>query len=208
MANQRKRLTTNVEGNFFVDYTCINCDTCRQLAPLSFREIGEYSSVSHQPVTEREMLEAYRSLLACPVGSIGTVHSNKNLFFQAQKSFPLHLEDEVYYTGFNSEKSFGASSYFIHHPEGNWLIDSPRYVRPLLEAFDRMGGIKYIFLSHEDDVAEAARYASQFNAIRIIHVHDAEAMPGVEWTVNERHPIQMSPDFLIIPVPGHTPGSM
>ncbi len=208
MANQSKRLTTNVEGNFFVDHTCINCDTCRQLAPLSFREIGEYSSVSHQPVTEREMLEAYRSLLACPVGSIGTVHPDKNLLSQAQKSFPLHLENEVYYTGFNSEKSFGAHSYFIHHQEGNWLIDSPRYVRPLLEAFDRMGGIKFIFLSHEDDVAEAARYASRFHATRIIHADDAEAMPGAEWIVNEFCPFQLGHDFLIIPVPGHTPGSM
>jgi len=208
MANQRKRLTTNVEGNFFVDHTCINCDTCRQLAPLSFREIGEYSSVSYQPVTERETLEAYRSLLACPVGSIGTVHSNKELLRQAQESFPLHLEDEVYYTGFNSEKSFGANSYFIHHPEGNWLIDSPRYVQPLLKAFDRMGGIKYIFLTHEDDVAEAARYAARFHGTRIIHVDDAEAMPGAEWIVKESGPFQIGPDFLMIPVPGHTPGSM
>ena len=109
---------------------------------------------------------------------------------------------------FNSEKSFGANGYFIHHPEGNWLIDSPRYVRHLLEAFDRLKGIKYIFLTHEDDVAEAARYASRFQGIRIIHADDAEAVPGAEWIVNERHPFQISPDFLIIPVPGHTPGSI
>jgi len=208
MANRSKRLSTNVEGNFFVDHTCINCDTCRQLAPLSFREIGEYSSVSYQPATEREKLEAYRSLLACPVGSIGTVQPDKNILREAQESFPLHLEDEVYYTGFNSEKSFGANSYFIQHPEGNWLIDSPRYVRHLLEAFDRMGGIKYIFLSHEDDVADAARYASRFQGTRIIHDDDAEAMPGAEWILKERRPFQFGPDFFIIPVPGHTPGSM
>ncbi|UCE62690.1 MAG: MBL fold metallo-hydrolase, partial [Nitrospirota bacterium] len=114
----------------------------------------------------------------------------------------------VYYTGFNSGKSFGANSYFIHHQEGNWLIDSPRYVPHLLKAFDRMGGIKYIFLSHEDDVAEAARYASWFGGTRIIHAHDAAAMPGAEWIVKESGPFQVIPDFLVIPVPGHTPGSM
>jgi glyoxylase-like metal-dependent hydrolase (beta-lactamase superfamily II)/ferredoxin len=208
MAKRTKRLSSNVEGNFYVDQTCINCDTCRQLAPLSFREVGEYSSVFYQPTTEREQLEAYRSLLACPVGSIGTIHPDKNLLGRAQESFPLLLEGEVYYAGFNSEKSFGANSYFIQHSEGNWLIDSPRYVRPLLEAFERMGGIKYIFLSHEDDVAEAARYASRFQGTRLIHADDAEAMPGAEWIVKECRPFQSSPDFLIIPVPGHTPGSM
>lgn len=208
MAKPGKRLSTNVEGNFFVDQTCINCDTCRQLAPLSFREIGEFSSVSYQPVTASEKLEAYRSLIACPVGSIGTVQSDKNLLQQAQSSFPLQLEGEVYYTGFNSEKSFGANSYFIFHPDGNWLIDSPRFVHHLVKAFSQMGGIRYIFLTHEDDVAEAARYASRFKGTRIIHAMDAEAMPDAEWIVKETSSFQVSPEFVIIPVPGHTQGSM
>jgi hypothetical protein len=41
MADRNKRLDSNVPGNFYVDATCINCDTCRQLAPLSFEEIGD-----------------------------------------------------------------------------------------------------------------------------------------------------------------------
>ena len=208
MANQSKRLSSNVKGNFFVDRTCINCDTCRQLAPLSFREVGEYSSVSCQPATEQENLEAYRALLACPVGSIGTVQSDKKILREAQNSFPIRLEGEVYYNGYNSEKSFGANSYFIQHSEGNLLIDSPRYIRHLVEAFDRMGGIKYIFLSHQDDVADAARWANRFNATRIIHFEDAGAMPGAEWIMTDNQPLQMTPDLLIIPVPGHTAGSM
>jgi hypothetical protein len=32
MANIKKRLAANVAGNFYVDATCINRDTCRQLA--------------------------------------------------------------------------------------------------------------------------------------------------------------------------------
>ena len=69
MANAAKRLPTNVPGNFFVDSTCINCDTCRQLAPTTFLEEEEYSSVYHQPEPGREELESYQALLACPVGS-------------------------------------------------------------------------------------------------------------------------------------------
>ena len=34
MANPKLRLEENVAGEFFVDSTCIDCDTCRQLAPL------------------------------------------------------------------------------------------------------------------------------------------------------------------------------
>src|SRR5439155_21008878 len=71
MANSKKRLPTNIVGNFFVDSTCIDCDTCRQLAPASFVESGDYSSVYRQPSSRKELLQAYQALLACPVGSIG-----------------------------------------------------------------------------------------------------------------------------------------
>ena len=49
MADPARRLTENVDGEFFVDSTCIDCDTCRQLAPAVFRETGEYSAVYRQP---------------------------------------------------------------------------------------------------------------------------------------------------------------
>jgi glyoxylase-like metal-dependent hydrolase (beta-lactamase superfamily II)/ferredoxin len=207
MANQLKRLPSNVIGDFFVDSTCINCDTCRQLAPGTFREVGEYSSVYHQP-GESERLQAYQALVACPVGSIGTASSEKRWLREAMASFPLEIEKDIYYNGFTSEKSFGAQSYFVRRTDGNWLIDSPRYVRTLVETFERWGGIRYIFLSHEDDVAEAARYAKQFGATRIIHDEDRSAMPDAEWIIKGTEPVQASPGFTIIPVPGHTSGSM
>lgn len=208
MADLRKKLATNVAGNFFVDSTCINCDTCRQLAPAAFRETGEYSAVYHQPEAEAGLQDAWRALIACPVGSIGTVKKDKLNLQQAMASFPLHLEAGVYYNGFNSEKSFGANSYFIRHRDGNWLIDSPRYVSHLVEAFERMGGIRYIFLSHEDDVADAARYAGHFKATRIIHEEDAEAMPESEWLVRGNEPVVATSHVQFIPVPGHTAGSL
>ena len=148
MANLSKRLKTNIEGNFFVDSTCIDCDTCRQLAPATFIEKGDYSTVFHQPKTAREELAAYQALIACPVGSIGTIKKKSNVFSKAQSSFPLQIEGNVYYVGFNSEKSFGANSYFIQHPDGNWLVDSPRYLQHLVQTFREHGGIRYIFLSH------------------------------------------------------------
>ena len=208
MADTKKRLSTNVAGSFFVDSTCINCDTCRQLAPSVFKETGEYSTVYRQPADGLQPIEAYRALLACPVGSIGTVRKEKHLLSEAQASFPLALDGGVYYNGFNSEKSFGANSYFIQHPDGNWLIDSPRYVQHLVAAFERMGGLKYIFLTHRDDVAEADRYAARFKATRMIHEGDADAVPEAEWVVKGKDPVPIGEDFQCIHVPGHTAGSM
>jgi len=208
MANASKRLKTNVEGNFFVDSTCIDCDTCRQLAPATFVEDGDYSAVFHQPETAKNELAAYQALIACPVGSIGTRKKNPKIFSKAQATFPLQIDDGVYYVGFNSEKSFGANSYFINHPEGNWLVDSPRYLKHLVRSFEKRGGIRYIFLSHRDDVADAARYAKTFGATRIIHRADSSAMPDAEWIINGENTVQAEPEFVFIPVPGHTAGSM
>ena len=207
MADPKKRLDSNVTGNFFVDATCINCDTCRQLAPKSFEEIGEFSAVTTQPESDEGLHQAYQALLACPVGSIGTERSDKARLTAAMSSFPLLLEGGVFYCGFNSEKSFGANSYFIQHPDGNWLIDSPRYMKHLVDAIERMGGLRYVFLTHEDDVADAAQYATRFGARRIIHRADADAMPDAEWIVEGVETVCLAPQFELIPVPGHTPGS-
>jgi len=208
MADAAKRLPTNIDGNFFVDSTCINCDTCRQLAPASFVENGEFSSVYRQPEGKREVHQAYQALLACPVGSIGAAVSDKAVMRAATESFPLLIEGKVYYNGFNSEKSYGANSYFVHHPDGNWLIDSPRYMKKIEGFFERMGGLTYIFLTHEDDIGDAPRYAKRFGAKRIIHRADADAQPDAEWIVEGLDAVEASLDFRIIPVPGHTDGSM
>ncbi len=206
MADKARRLDSNVEGDFFVDATCINCDACRQLAPLSFSEVGDYSAVTSQPTTDRELRAAYRALLACPTGSIGTLRSDKQRLSLAKADFPLRLDEGVYYCGFNAEASFGANSFFVQAAGGNWLVDSPRYVPSLIDAFERLGGIAHIFLTHEDDVADAAKYARHFGARRIIHREDAHAMPDAEEIVTGDEPQLLREEFLLIPTPGHTAG--
>lgn len=208
MADRNKRLDSNARGNFYVDATCINCDTCRQLAPLNFEEIGDYSAVNSQPQDDLQTHQAYQALLACPVGSIGTEHSDKPSLQAAMASFPIHLEGGVSYCGFNSEKSFGANSFFIEHPDGNWLIDSPRYIKHLVDVFEQRGGIAHIFLTHKDDVADADKYAAHFGAKRIIHQADRDAAPTAERVIGGEETVRIGSEFQIIPVPGHTAGSM
>jgi glyoxylase-like metal-dependent hydrolase (beta-lactamase superfamily II)/ferredoxin len=204
MADVKKRVPENVEGEFFVDTTCIDCDTCRQLAPKVFDDAGEYSFVYAQPQTDEARRKAMQALLSCPTGSIGTRH--KNNAKEVMEDFPLHIEAGVYYCGFNSPKSYGGNSYFVQHPDGNWLIDSPKFLPHLVRKFEAMGGIKYIFLTHRDDVAEAHKYAAEFGSQRIIHRADRSAQPDAEIIVEGYESVQLTSDFLIIPTPGHTRG--
>ncbi len=206
MADKKKAVLDNVDGEFFVDTTCINCDTCRQLAGATFRDQGEYSFVYQQPGSQQQREAATRALLCCPTGSIGT--SGTNLAKSVMPDLPMSLAANVYYCGFNSEKSYGANSYFITHPDGNWLVDSPKYLPHLIKQFEDLGGIRYIFLTHQDDVADCDRYAAKFNAKRIIHKADASAAPGSEIVLDGCDDVAFAPDFLIIPVPGHTRGHM
>jgi ferredoxin len=109
MANAVKALPENVPGELFVDSTCIDCDTCRQLAPQTFGETGEFSFVKRQPADDAARHDALRALVCCPTGSIGTRGSNRSK--EVMSEFPLPIEGNVYYCGFNSPKSFGGNSY-------------------------------------------------------------------------------------------------
>ena len=128
MANPKKRVPENVPGDFFVDSTCIDCDACRQIAPSVFGEAAETSFVKAQPVSSTDRRQALQALLACPTGSIGCLGDDD--VKAVMKDFPLVIEEPVYYCGYNSPKSYGGNSYFIRHAEGNWLIDSPKFVTP------------------------------------------------------------------------------
>ena len=204
MAEVSKRLPENAGGTFFVDSSCIDCDTCRQIAPATFGETGEYSFVQLQPQSRAEERAAYRALVACPTGSIGAL--DKSGVAGAVREFPVELAPGVSYCGFNSRRSFGGNSYFFEHPAGNWLIDSPRFVEHLARQFAGKGGLRYIFLTHRDDVADAERYAERFGAERIIHCLELSAQPDAERVLDGFDPVELAPGFLAIPTPGHTQG--
>ena len=206
MANILKLVADNVAGDFFVDTTCINCGTCRQIAPATFGETRDYAYVYQQPRDRAERRLAIQALLACPTGSIGS--RRKEAVSAVRDDFPLQVENDVFYCGFASPKSFGGSSYFVQHPEGNWLIDSPKYLPSLVRAFESRGGIRYIFLTHRDDVAEAQRYARRFGSERIIHRAELAAQPEAEIVLDGEKEVEIVPKFLVIPTPGHTRGHM
>jgi hypothetical protein len=58
MADSLNRVPGNADGEFFVDRTCIACETYAQLARENFEEAGEFFRVWRQPVTDAEKRRA------------------------------------------------------------------------------------------------------------------------------------------------------
>lgn len=209
MAKQERRLPENVEGDFYVDDSCIDCDACRQIAPTVFRDHGDQSSVFHQPETEEETHLALASLVACPTASIGTTRKHDARI--GVRAFPMHIVENIYFCGFTSEASFGAWSYLIVRAEeegGNVLVDSPRFSQPLVKRIAQMGGASTIFLTHRDDIADHASFAKKFDAVRVMHADDGAARYGMERIIEGEREVRLDDDLVLIPVPGHTRGHM
>ncbi len=207
MAQIAQRLPGNVDGEFYVDASCIDCDACRQIAPASFRELGGQSVVYRQPTNPGEQHRAFMALVACPTASIGTTTGRSAR--TGVEAFPVHVADDVYYCGFNSEASFGAWAYLIVRPAergGNVLVDSPRFAGPLVKRIEEMGGVRLMFLSHRDDIADHAKFAAHFHCPRVMHDGDAASSRGIEQVITGTDPVRLDDDLLVIPTPGHTRG--
>ena len=209
MANVQQRLLQNVSGDFFVDASCIDCDTCSQLAPAVFRDHGEQCSVYHQPVTDAEERLALMALVACPTGSIGT--TKKHDVHLGIDAFPLLLDENVYFCGFTSESSFGGWSYLIVRPDsegGNILVDSPRFATHLVKRISEMGGVRQMLLTHRDDIADHQLFRNKFDCERIMHADDGAQRFGVERIIAGGKEAWLDDDHVAIPTPGHTRGHM
>jgi len=206
MAQRSKAHPENVPGPFFVDRSCIDCSTCYEFLPSVFRDTGGHSSVHRQPAGEAERHRARMALLACPTGSIGS--DDKQGMAAALEAFPDPITEDVSFCGFTSEKSFGAWSYLIRREAGNVLMDCPRAVPGLLKRIEALGGVQLMVLSHKDDVADHQAIHDRFQCPRVMHRGDMEGdLAGLERPQEGTGPVQLAPDLLFIPTPGHTAGS-
>jgi len=210
MAARSKRLAANAPGDFFVDATCIDCGTCRQVAPDTFAAGNDASFVRRQPEGDAATHRARMALVACPVAAIGT--EAKHAVADARTAFPELLDGDaaqgVYYCGWAAESSYGARSYLVVRPRGNILVDSPRFAAPLVERIAALGGVRWMFLTHRDDVADHRKFRERFGCERILHRADVTAgTRDVETRLDGETPVALDDEALFVPVPGHTPGS-
>lgn len=206
MARDGLRLPENAPGDFYVDSTCIDCDTCRRMQPAVFAQGAGHSFVARQPAAPEEEARSLQALIACPTGSIGA-QGRAEAARKASRSFPEPVGGDVFFCGYTSEKSFGAWSWLIRRGAGNVLVDSPRAAAPLLARIEALGGVATMFLTHRDDVADHAAFHARFGAARVIHAKDAAAL-GVapEHALEGTEPVALADDLLAIPTPGHTRG--
>jgi ferredoxin len=74
MADVANKYSENVEGKFYVDDQCIDCDLCRETAPANFKrnDDGGHSFVYKQPESPEEENLCKEAMEGCPVEAIGS----------------------------------------------------------------------------------------------------------------------------------------
>jgi glyoxylase-like metal-dependent hydrolase (beta-lactamase superfamily II)/ferredoxin len=192
-------------GDWYVDTACIDCGASRHVAPNLIIERNGKSVFAKQPNTQEERLAAWRAVLVCPTAS---VRSETRQPRPHDIIFPQEITEGVWRCGFNARSSFGAHSYFALRASGNLLVDSPRYSAELVKWFENAGGLAHILLSHQDDVADAGKYAKQFRARVWIHADDRLAAPYATDLLEGMSARAIASGVVAIPVPGHTRGSV
>jgi ferredoxin len=101
MARLDQRDPRNADGAWFVDTRCIDCDTCRELVPDLFDDVGGQSVVVRQPADSRAERRAWLAAEACPTQSIGRTPRPA----RPAGLYPLQLDGPVSYLGHTSEDS-------------------------------------------------------------------------------------------------------
>jgi ferredoxin len=73
MADREDKNAENINGKFYVDSQCIDCDLCRETAPANFTRADDegYSFVFKQPENDEEVAQCREAMEGCPVEAIG-----------------------------------------------------------------------------------------------------------------------------------------
>jgi len=198
------RHAKNAPGDWYVDRNCMDCSAARTVAPGLIVSGGGQSVFARQPETPDELMMAWRARLLCPTASVTT----ETHIAPPAGVFPEEMTQGVYRLGYNAKSSYGAHAFLVRRPDGAAMVDAPRWTKQVVRALEEAGGLSDILLTHEDDVADAARYAKHFGARVSIHEADRSAAPYADRIFEGRDPIQVYHDLLAIPVPGHTKGSV
>ena len=73
MADKNSKQPLNVPGKWYVDTTCVPCNSCMDEAPTLLKYTEDQSAIyfAKQPGTPDEEKAATRACDICPTGSIG-----------------------------------------------------------------------------------------------------------------------------------------
>ncbi len=73
MAEKEAKFSDNIQGKFYVDENCIDCDLCREIAPAFFTRNDDegHSYVHAQPSSDEDLALCKEARDDCPVEAIG-----------------------------------------------------------------------------------------------------------------------------------------
>lgn len=180
-----------------------------------------------QPASRDAELHALRAAAACPTGSIRT-EAPHALAGAGADAFPLPVSPfltgasvpDVFFNGYTAAENYGAASWLVlHRGPGEAfavMFDSPRFDARLAANIRRVaaavGGVRYLVLSHKDDVAHHAAWAAALGAARIIHEKEVVAAQGTDAAeiqlADGQLPLRLGAGVELIHAPGHSPGSL
>src|SRR5262249_21645024 len=166
-----RRHPANAAGDWYVDDRCIDCGASRNVAPELIVSREGQSVFARQPSTDAEIEAAWRAVLVCPTASVRRASGGA----PPADLYPDELAPGVHRCGHNAKSAYGPHAYFVVGPAGTALIVAPRWMRHVRDFIENHGGLRHVFLTHRDDVADANRYASAFGAVAWIHERDADA---------------------------------
>ena len=159
------------------------------------------SVVGHQPGDAAPVRAAWLAAVACP----DPVDRHRSPTTATRRAVPPPPRRWRVPVRLELRGLLGADSYLVTRPDGNLLVDSPRFTRFLAEPIDTLGGIAHILLTHRDDVADAEAWADRYGARVWIHPDDADAAPFATDPTRPRCDDRHRPGVSAVPVPGHTP---
>ena len=171
------------------------------MAPDVFEDAGGHSRVRRDPAPTPNAA-ARAALVACPPLRSAPTTSR----MRKRRGLPRSGSRTRWASAATPPRRASAWSYFVQRPDGNVLVDSPRAAAPLLERLYERGGVRFLFLTHGDDVADHDALRGRFRCERVMH--GADGLHGLEHYVDGAEPVALASDLLLIPMPGHTPGSL
>lgn len=112
----------------------------------------------------------------------------------------------IFQCGFPSPSTYEAKAHFVLSDLGNILIEVPRFAPRLITELEFFGGVRYIFVSHRDDVGEVCQFKKHFDARIVMHESESDSVVcRVDVAFEDDYSFDR--ERTLIHTPGHSPGS-
>ncbi len=104
-----------------------------------------------------------------------------------------------------ADSTYGGRSYLVTHRDGNIMVDSPDFDDNLVDEIKKVGGLRWIFITHSDDVGDAEQFRTMFGSEICIHEKDSWSVKDAEMKFSGGE--ELAGHAELIHTPGHTIGS-